>query len=148
MKTLILILIVASFLQTTILPMDLVLLILICRAYIRSGSENLYLAFAFGLLNAHLNLTSLGLTSLIYLLAVTFTEGLSKLRLAGHPLLIVPLSLSMLSVNQIVSVYLAGGQAWQLSKVIMPAVLSLPIFYLVKIWEERFVVKKEIKLRF
>src|SRR3989338_7884502 len=100
MKTLIIILILAAFLQTTILPIDLVLLILICRAYVVSEKANLYLAFSFGLLTSHLNLVNLGFQSLIYLIIVQATQILSKIRLAGNPLLIVPISLVFLFFNQ------------------------------------------------
>lgn len=139
MKTLIIILAVAAFLQTTILPIDLVLLILICRAYIKSEKSNLYLGFAFGLLVSHLNLTSLGLQSLAYIAFVAATESLSKLRLAGNPLLIVPITLvflSMLNYNTL-----------EFSKVIFTSFLSLPILYLIRFWEERFIVRKEIRLK-
>src|SRR3972149_6802836 len=98
MKTLIIILTVAAFLQTTILPIDLILLILICRAYVKSEKANLYLGFFFGLLVSHLNLTSLGVQSLAYLAFIVATESLVKLRLAGNPLLIVPVSLVFLSL--------------------------------------------------
>lgn len=146
MKTLIIILIIASFLQTTIIPVDLVLLILICRAYIRSEKQNLYLGFAFGLLTAHLSLTSLGLTSLIYLLVIQFTQILSKLRLAGNPLLIVPVSLVLLSFSQI-AYSVINQQTLELTGILFATFLSLPVLFLVRLWEERFVVRKEIKLR-
>lgn len=138
MKTLIIVLIIAAFLQTTILPIDLVLLILICRAYIVRERANLYLAFAFGLTVAFLSLANLGFASLIYLGIVQATQILSKTRLAGHPLLIVPISLVFLSIN----LFLDSS-----SNVILGSLLSLPIFYSLRLWEERFVVKREIKLR-
>lgn len=146
MKTLIIILIIAAFLQTTILPIDLVLLILICRAYIKSEKSNLYLTFAFGLLTAHLNLTSLGLQSLLYLTIIGATQILSKSRLAGNPLLIVPVSLIFLFFHQITLSYISH-QALDPSKVLFASFLSLPILYLLRIWEERFIVRKEIKLK-
>lgn len=146
MKTLIIVLIIAAFLQTTILPLDLVLLILICRAYIKPDKSNLYLSFAFGLLISHLNLESLGLQSLIYLIIIAATESLSKSRLAGNPLLIIPISLILLSLNQIMN-SLISHQTFELSKLIFASLLSLPILYLVRLWEERFIVRKEIKLK-
>lgn len=147
MKTLIIILIIAAFLQTTILPIDLVLLILICRAYIKSEKENLYLAFAFGLFVSYLNLSSLGLQSLIYLGAVLVTQMLSKLQFAGNPLLIVPTVLILLSLNQVITSYI-NQNTLELFSVAMAALLSLPILYLVRLWEERFIVQKSIKLKF
>lgn len=147
MKTLIIILIIAAFLQTTILPIDLVLLILICRAYIKSERANLYLGFAVGLLVSHLNLASLGLQSLVYLVAVGLTESLSRLRLAGNPLLIIPISLVFLSLNQVLN-SLGSQYIFEFPKVIFTSFLALPTLYLIRFWEERFIVRKEIKLRF
>ncbi len=140
MKTLIIILIIAAFLQTTILPINLVLIILICRAYLKSDKANLYLGFVFGAFVAHLNLNNLGAGSLIYLSAVAIVQALSKLRLASNPLLIVPISFVFLSLVQ--------PTAWELSKILISSLLALPVFYLIRFWEERFIVKREIKLRF
>ncbi|MBI4035812.1 hypothetical protein HY383_02600 [Candidatus Daviesbacteria bacterium] len=146
MKALIIILILAAFLQTTILPVDFVLLILICRAYVRSEKENLSLAFAFGLLTAHLSLISLGLYSIIYLVIVQAVQILSRSNLAGNPLLIVPISMILLTLSEFINSVLTNT-TMEFSGVIIAALLSLPAFYLVKLWEERFIVRKEIKLR-
>ncbi len=146
MKTLIIILIIAAFLQTTILPIDLVLLILICRAYIKSERSNLYLSFAFGLLVSHLNLTGLGFQSIIYLIIIASTESLSKLRLTSNPLWIVPISLMFLFFNQVANLVISHSTL-EFSRIIFAAVLSLPILYIIRFWEERFIVRKEIKLR-
>lgn len=146
MKTLIIVLIIVAFLQTTILPVDLVLLILICRAFVKSDKSNLYLGFFFGLLTSHLNLTHLGFHSLIYLFIIQLTENLSKSRLAGHPFWIVPISLFFLSLNQMVNSFFSY-QIFSLQKLLFASFLSLPILYLVKLWEERFIVRKEIKLK-
>ena len=146
MKTLIIILIIVAFLQTTILPVDLVLIILICRAYIKSEKSNLYLGFAFGLLTSHLNLNLLGFQGLVYLIFIQATESLSKIRLAGNPLLIVPLTLVFLSLNQ-VAISIVNHATLEFSKVIFASLISLPALYLIRLWEERFVVRKEIKLK-
>lgn len=147
MKTLILVLIIASFIQTTILPVDLVLIILICRSYLRSDRANLFLAFSFGLLLSHLNLTYFGLQSLVLLVLVQTTEGLSRSRLAGNWLLIIPLTFTLLSLNYI-AISIFTNQSIQLFPgVFFESLLSLPVFFLVRLWEERFIVRKEIKLR-
>lgn len=139
MKTLIVILIIASFLETTVLPVNLVLIILICRAYLKTDRVNLYLAFGFGLLIAHLNLSNLGVGVLTYLFAVAIVQALSKLRLASNPLLIVPISFIILSFSQFAS--------WELLNILICSFFALPIFYLLRFWEERFIVQKEIKLK-
>ncbi len=146
MKTLIVILIIASFLQTTILPIDLVLLILICRAYIKSDKSNLYLAFAFGLFLSFLSLANFGLESVIFLVVIQATQMLSKSRLAGNLLLVIPVSLFFLTLNQLIN-FPFNFQTLHFLKLFLEAVLALPILYLVRLWEERFVVQKGIKLK-
>lgn len=146
MKTLIIILIIVAFLQTTVLPLDLVLLILICRAYIKPDKLTLYLSLGFGLLVSHLDLSPLGLQSVVYLILTTLTGSLSKSPLAGNSLLIIPISLVLLYLNQI-TISFTAHQTMELSKVIFESLLSLPILYLVRLWEERFIVRKEIKLK-
>lgn len=136
MKTLIVVLIIASFLQTTIFPFDLVLIILICRAFIKTGKSNLYLAFIFGLLSSHLSFTPMGAQSILFLTYVAITQSLSKSRLSQNAFLIIPICFTVIIINQtIVSTNIYGG------------FLSYPIFYLVRFWEERFVARKEIRLK-
>lgn len=146
MKTLIIVLIIASFIQTTILPLDLVLVILICRAYIKSNQSNLYLSFAFGILISHLNLANLGFQSIVSLLIVQATQMLSKARLAGNPFLIMPVAFVFLSLSQLTS-SLIGYQTLSLPKLLLEAFMALPTLYLVRLWEERFIVRREIKLK-
>lgn len=147
MKTLVIILILISFLQATILPLELVAIILICRSYIKADRVNLYLAFAFGLLISHLTLTSLGLNSLIYLFLIQITRILSKTRLAGNLLLIVPLAAILLSVNELLSLFLIQKAFFLSPNILLESLLSLPILYAVRLWEERFIIRKEIKLK-
>ncbi len=141
MKTLIGVLIFISFLESTILPLNLVLIILIARSYLGSDKENLYLAFGFGFLLSFLNLNILGKESIIYLILIQITQVLSRSRLAGNPLLIVPLTFLFLSLNQLIL------NNFNLTKIIIESLLSLPVLYMVRIWEERFIVRKDIKLR-
>ncbi len=151
MKTLIISLIIASFLQTTILPIDLVLLFLICRAYIKSNKSNLYLAFAFGLFLSFLNLANFGLESIIFLIIIQATQMMSRSRLAGNPLLIIPVSLFFLVINQFINQVInapVNFQIFPFIKLLLESFLSLPALYIVRLWEERFVVQKGIKLKF
>ncbi|MBI2020789.1 rod shape-determining protein MreD [Candidatus Daviesbacteria bacterium] len=147
MKTLIIILNIAAFLQTTILPLNLVAIILICRSYIRSDRTNLFLAFFFGLLTSHLSLRPLGFDSLIYLLIILIVQLVATSRLSQHPFWILPISFSALFLN-LIAFQLVSHQSIQLfPQILIETVLSIPIFYVIKIWEERFIVRKDIKLR-
>lgn len=147
MKTIIIILILLAFLQTTVLPLDLVLIILICRAYIRTDKANLYLSFFMGLLVSHLNLAPLGIQSILYISSVQITQMLSKSRLAGNSFIIIPLSFSLLLINEVIN-SLIMHQSFQIfPKVFIESILSLPALFLLKLWEERFIVRKDIKLK-
>lgn len=148
MKTTIFILITAAFLQTTLIPLNLVLLILICRAYISPERANLFLAFAFGLLTAFLSLGNLGLYSLIFLILIFLTQAFSKTRFANHSLLIMPLAFILLSIEAFTNSILTGQSAQLFPLVYIESIIALPIFYLIKLWEERFIVNKDIKLKF
>lgn len=147
MKTLIFALIIISFIQSTVLPIDLVLIILICRSYIKSDRANLFLAFGFGLLISFLNITVLGINSLIYLLFIFLVQSLSKSRLSGNLFLIVPLTFCLLFTNQLINLTLFHQPLEIFPKIFLESIFSLPILYLIKIWEERFIVQKGIKLK-
>lgn len=147
MKTLIIILIIASFLQTTILPIDIVLIILICRSYIRISPSNLYLALIFGILISHLNLVTLGFNSLIFIFCVQTTQVLSKTRLAGNSLLIVPITFVLLNFSGLLTSVFIHQSVDLFPKAVIESLISLPILYLLKFWEERFIVRADIKLK-
>lgn len=147
MKTLIIVLIIAAFIQTTILPLDLVLIIIICRAYIKTGQENLYLAFFFGLLISHLTLTLIGVKSVLYLLIIQTTQVLSKSRLAGNSVSLIPLVFVLLSANQITNTFLLQQTIQIFPRVLIESIISLPILYLIRLWEDRFIARRDIKLK-
>lgn len=147
MKTLIAILIIAAFLQSTILPLDLVLIILICRAFIKEGGNNLFLAFALGLFISHLNGNLLGFKSFFYLVIVYSTQLISKSRFAKNSYLLIPLSLLFLSLNTAAVSLFTNQTIRFFPKVVIETILCIPVFYLLRIWEERFIVKKDIKLK-
>lgn len=147
MKTLILILIIFAFLQSTFLPIDLILIVLICRSFIKSDTANLYLAFGFGLLISFLNLYPLGLESILYLLIVQATQILSKSRLTSNSLFIVPITLMFLILNQFVLSVIINQSINLFPNVLLESIIALPTFFLVRLWEERFIIRKNIKLR-
>lgn len=146
MRTLIIILIISSFLQSTILPLDLVLIILICRSYIRADKNNLFLAFGFGILDSQLSLITLGFISILYLILVQATQVLSKTRITSNSLLVIPIIFALLSFHQI-AISNFTHHSPEFLKIFLESLLSLPIFYIVRFWEERFIIRKEIKLR-
>lgn len=147
MKLLIAVLIIAAFLQTSILTWDLVLVLLICRSYLRVDKTNLVLGFWFGIMVSFLGLGSLGLQAVIYLILIQITQVLSRFPLAGNALLIIPISLVALSLNHIALALFTHQTLQLIPTVIGESLLSLPVLYLLRVWEERFIVRKGIKLR-
>ena len=147
MKVLIIILTIAVFLQTTILPFDLVMLVLVLRAYLDSSKSNLYLAFFFGLLISHLNATPLGLQSVVYILLVQAASFLGKLPVASNILTVILLAVFSSTFNSIAVCLITGSSLQLFPKVLIESMIALPLYLVVRFWEERFTVKPEIRLK-
>ncbi|TSC64050.1 MAG: Uncharacterized protein G01um101493_256 [Microgenomates group bacterium Gr01-1014_93] len=147
MKTLILLIFLAGFLQTTILPLDLVLLILLLRSYIKPSSQNLILAFGFGLLISLLSNINLGIYSLIYLSLVELTNLYTRLPVHKN-LLFAGIALSFLIFMEKLILMLVTGSKFFVWPLVFEILSLIPLYFLLLFWEERFVIKHEIKLKF
>lgn len=146
MKTLILILILAALVQSAFLPINLVLLILISRSLVVEDLTNLYLAFGSGILVGITQSENIGLLALIFLLAVKIGEISKHLPFSSSILIVIPVSLVIMFLSALAEqIFL--GHTIQFSQVLIEAVVSFPIFIMVKFWEERFVVPSGVKLK-
>lgn len=141
MKTIIIILIFLAFFQTSVWPLNLGLIFILSRAFIRQDKYNLILAFGFGLLFSFLEHMNLGLLSLFFLILVELAYLWSKTPLAKNVLTIVP----YIAVNIFLVELFLKQQIWP--QILGEIILILPTYLLVRFWEERFIVPKEIKLR-
>lgn len=146
MKFFIFVLILASLFQTSFLPINLVLMLLIARELVYSTKANLYLAFGAGILLGLLSPQNIGFAPFIFLIVVKLVSFLRKLPFTTSFLTVLPISfvifLSTAFIEQQVfkintNIYL----------IILQSVLMLPVYFLTKMWEERFVVSKDIKLK-
>ncbi|MDO8638949.1 MAG: hypothetical protein Q7R43_05210 [Candidatus Daviesbacteria bacterium] len=146
MNLLIALLIFISFLEGTILPFDLVLIILISRSFIVAEKSNYFLAFFFGLLVSLLLGYPLGLLSLIYLFAVFISHIIKTTDLAAYWIVVLPLTFFLLLFEQLI-LKLLNISNFNLTRLIIPTILVLPTYFIVRFWEERFIVTKEIKLK-
>lgn len=147
MKTLITILIILSFLQTTILPVNFVLIILICRTFIRNDKSNLYLAFGFGLLLSHLSLVLVGSLSILYIILIFFAQLLSTSRFVNNILFLFPFGIFALLADHFAASRLLNTSFSFSFSLFFSFFMIIPVFFLLKLWEERFIVRKDIKLR-
>ncbi len=147
MKALVLVLILIAFLQSTLVPLNLCLIIIILRAYIKPESSNFYLAFAIGLVVSFLDHQTLGVNSLIYLVAVALTHSLSKTPLSKNILGVLPLIFIELGLIYLLNAYLLQQTPSIFPRLIIETVISLPIYIALRFWEERFVVRQDVRLK-
>ena len=146
MKLLIIILVLLSFIQTTILPLDLVLVILLLRSYIKPERTNLTLAFFLGILIAQLMSQPPGLYCTLYLILVELTSILASLPLRKNLIFAGASLIVFLLLEKIVLAKFTGATPYFWS-VVFEMVFALLSYFVLKLWEERFVVRSEIKLR-
>lgn len=146
MIPLILTLILLCFLQEAFLPFNLVLLIIIARSFVIDEKENFYLAFIFGLLLSFLAGYVLGVLSIIYLIIVLAIHIFRRIQFVTHPLIVIPVAALSLLVDALIRSLLLSSSANLLS--LLPQILLIvPIYFMVLFWEERFIPRKDIKLK-
>lgn len=146
MRTIIAVLILAAFLQTTILPVNLVLLVLVLRSFLVSETSNLYLAFGFGLLISHLSSTPLGIQSIVYISMVIFTRALGRLPISNNILVVIPLTGFAALFDAGINALMMNASLQPVPAVLPPVILAIPLYIIIRFWEERFVVS-DIKLK-
>ena len=146
MKTLLLLITLFAFLQSAFLPVNLVLVVLVARSLIVSDRDNLYLAFFGGMILGFLTQINLGYFPLVFILIVklgefikTFPVSFNMLMIfvTGAVLVAIVGGLNMVFINQNMSLYIH----------LIEAILVVPFYFVIRLWEERFVVKAHMKLR-
>lgn len=146
MKTFLLVLILLAFLQSAFLPLNLVLVALIARSLVVDDKSNLLLAFLGGLILSFLTQVNLGYWPLVFLLIVKIAGLLKKLPISFNLLMILLYGSLLVGLTALLSRFFIG-ENWGLLTYIIEAVLVFPSYFLVKFWEERFIVKSHIKLK-
>lgn len=146
MTILIVTLLFFSFFQTALIPADLVLLILISRSFIVSDQSNYWIAFFFGLLVSLLLSQPLGVLSIIYLLVVKLVQLFKGVSFSSNWLMVLPLSFLLLLLDKGLE-FLIFHQTPSISSVLAQMLSVIPIYLLVRFWEERFIPKNDIRLK-
>lgn len=146
MKTLFLWIILFAFLQSSVISLNLVLVVLIARSLAVDNGANLLLAFFGGLILSFLTQTNLGYWPLFLLFIVKIGLLTGKLPVSFNPLVIF-LSGSVLVFFAALINKLFLHQDFQFLKLVFEAVLVVPAYFLIRIWEERFVPKSELRLK-
>lgn len=146
MKLFILTIVVASLFQTSLLPVNLVLLLLLTRSLITDERSNLWSAFFAGVLLGLLSGANLGFWAVIFLVVVKLAVIIKQLPIQINLRTVLPISLGIIVLVNLVEWWFLKVSLSQL-KVLTEALLSLPIYVIVGWWEERFVVAPAVKLK-
>lgn len=141
-----LLIILAVFFQTTFLPLNVSLILLLARSLYTDDRRNLYLAFFAGISLGILSSANIGFWPLVFVVVVKIAHGLGKLPAIVNVLTTIPVALILAGSSGLVSAVVLG-QSLNYTAVIFESVLVLPVYILLRFWEERFVVKPALKLK-
>ena len=146
MKLFLALLLISSFIQSSVLPIDLCLVFIICYALITDYKSNLIVVFLGGILLSLLTVVNLGFWPIIFLLVLKSTTLIKKMPFATNFWLFVPaVFLISLGVNFLTMIFL--GQSIEFLRIIFNTFAAIPIYFFFRFWEERFVVKHDIRLK-
>lgn len=146
MKLFIFLIFIAAFLQTSFIPLNLCLLLLICRSYTVHESKNYYLALIAGVLLGILTSFNTGFYSLIFIGAVFLIHGIRLLPVTGRFLTVIPVAWVIL-VSAMAIENLFYQVAFNIWLPTIASILALPVYLIVREWEDRFIAKSGIKLK-
>lgn len=146
MRGLIIILVFACLIQSTFLPINLVLTILIIRSFIVDTKSNFYLAFIFGLVVSLLQGQMMGLISLINLFSVSLVTVLKRSQIVQNLITLMLAGVVLLTIDNIIQSLIAQASL-DFKLAIYQTIILIPMYLLVRFLEERFVVQEEIKLK-
>lgn len=147
MKTVFLWTILFAFLQSSILSLNLVLVILIASSIATDDGKNLILAFFAGLALSFLTQTNLGYWPLLFLFISKLGLLIKKLPVSFNPFIIFLAGLFLVFLSALAG-KLFINQEFQILNIFFEAFLVIPAYFLIRLWEERFVVKGQIKLKY
>ena len=146
MKLLTPLLIIAALVQTSFLPVNIVLVILICKSYLYEEKSNYFLAFLGGIILSVLSSSNLGFWPLILLLVVKTSHILRKL----------PIVTSIFTASILVGIILIllafmeqflFKKSIAVKEIIWGTLFSLPIYFILQIWQDRLLFRHDIKLK-
>src|SRR5688500_326665 len=142
----IIILLLISFIQTSFLPIDLILLILIARSFLVTDFKSYYLAFGLGILNGLLMGQLIGSLALVYIIVIKLVFLFKAAAFSSSWLTIIPLTLILSVLNQLARLILFKSN-FNFSIVLIEVGLIVPIYFLIQIWEDRFTSFKDTRLK-
>lgn len=146
MKLFFLIFILVAFIQTSFLDINLCLMLIIARSFVVDRPSNYIVAFGGGLILGLLSGQNLGYFASIFLVTTKLIQIFKRLPISSNFLTVIPVATVILLVFEGFEA-LVFRQTFNPLKTILESIMILPIYALVRFWEERFIVKHEIKLK-
>jgi hypothetical protein len=146
MRPFLIILILAVFIQSSFIPLNLVLVLLIVRVFVVEDTANYWFGLLSGTMLGILTSVNLGFWTLFFLLAVKLIYLIRKNSLTHNTFAIVPIAFifcllagfyEKLFLSQTVNFY----------KISAEALITFPFYIFFRYWEERFIVKRDTKLK-
>ena len=141
-----LLLILAALLQTTFIPVNLVLILILARSFIAEDRSNYFAAFGAGIILGVMSTQNIGIWATIFLVVVRIIHLIKRLPIFENARTFLPTALLILLTVKFFEM-LIFSQKTDYRVVVIEAVVSMPIFWMIRIWEERFIVKPQIKLK-
>lgn len=140
-------LIFAAFLQTSFVPVNMVLVLIVARSLLIDARSNYFLAFSAGILLGVLSAQNIGYWPIILLIAVKVTYLIRKLPFnIGLPTFLLALALSL--TIQILAEYLFLHHSINWTKPLTEFITGIPIFLFIRFWEDRFMIHTQgVKLK-
>lgn len=136
----------AALIQTAVLPLNLCLILLIVRSLSLVDRSNFYLAFFGGIILGVLSSTNIGFWPLTFLTAVVLCQTIKKIPVLSNLFFISLTAVSLILFTSFLQ-FLVYRQNIDIKIVFFEILLLVPGFFLIRFWEDRFVVKTGIKLR-
>lgn len=134
------------FIQSSLLPFDLIIIVIIVRSFLFHAKSNYYLALLLGLIVSLSSGQPLGVMSVIYLLVVHLVHWIRQATFASHWSFSLPITLFVLVIYYLINQFLFGVSLnyWNIP---IQLIFVVPLYLLIGFWEERFVGRSVIKLR-
>ncbi|MBI2022593.1 hypothetical protein HYS97_01970 [Candidatus Daviesbacteria bacterium] len=146
MRISILAILIAAFIQTSFLQVNLCLVLIICRSLIVERDSDYPIAFFSGLLLGILSSQNLGFWPVVFLILVKLIKLFKKLPFSSNYLTILPISLVLILSTAFLE-KLIFNQSLNYLKIVFEFILILPTYVAMLFWEDRFVIEKDIKLK-
>ncbi len=140
-------LILALLLQTTLLPLNLCLMLIFVRSLITVQKSTLYIGLIFGVLLGVLSNVNMGFYPMIILLSVKLIEIFKESPLYNNIIFFLPILFIIYLITSLLS-SLILDLSFSFMQVIFETFISIPFYFLIKFWEERFIVHPQVKLKF